>query len=154
MAEDTLEDLFKEEEQEMMGQLSVKEESDTNNDAPFEVKNESPKSEPTTSIKNSNTSSPYPAVSTPTDPVKTELIKGEVSIKMERGDSQPKLSRSSTQRVTKRMPMLFNELPDKTEEAKKTFGLMKACTYSPKWLADSGQEDEVMSCECRASFSE
>lgn len=154
MAEDTLENLFKEEEQEMMGQLSVKEESDINDDPLFEVKNESPTSEPTTSMKNSNTSSPYPSTSTPVDPVKTELIKGEVSIKMERGESQPKLSRSTTQRITKRTPMLFNDLPDKTEEAKKTFGLMKSCTYSPKWLADSGQEDEVMSCECRPSFGE
>ena len=116
----------------MERQYPVKEEtSPSDNEAELHVflgKNESPMSTSTpTSPKSSHNSSPSLSLSTPIDPVKTGLIKGEVSIKLERGDSQPKLSRSATQRITKRTPMLFVDYEDKTEEAKKSFGVMKSC---------------------------
>ena len=51
-----------------------------------------------------------------------------------------------------RMAPLFDSLPDKTEEATKSFTILKDCTYTPKWLGESGQEDDAMACECPSQF--
>ncbi|RVD90260.1 uncharacterized protein DFL_001235 [Arthrobotrys flagrans] len=50
--------------------------------------------------------------------------------------------------------VLYNDLPDKTEEAQAKFQLMEHCTYQPKSLADSGQEEDLMSCDCRPEYDD
>lgn len=47
-----------------------------------------------------------------------------------------------------RTPQLFNDRPSKTDEAKNTFVELIDCTYSNKYMGDSGQE-EIMTCDCK-----
>ncbi|KAF3930035.1 hypothetical protein ABW19_dt0202003 [Dactylella cylindrospora] len=106
-------------------------------------------------------SNPSPQdVPTSTNPSSPRDSKGEDSLrsnsetplKMESNDSEiiTKPSRSKAKKV--RHITLYNDLPDKTEEAQKTFALMDECSYYPKHLANSGQEEDLMSCECRSEF--
>ncbi|EPS42595.1 hypothetical protein H072_3411 [Dactylellina haptotyla CBS 200.50] len=78
----------------------------------------------------------------------------EGSIKMEKTDSPstPVPTRNKKGKKSRHI-VLYNDLPDKTEEAQAKFQLMEQCTYTPKSLADSGQEEELMSCDCRSEFS-
>ena len=60
---------------------------------------------------------------------------------------------SATAKNSRRGPPLFNHLPSATEDATKTFQVIETSIYTSKYLGDSGQ-DEVMSCDCRPSWSE
>ncbi|KAK6542534.1 histone methyltransferase set2 [Orbilia ellipsospora] len=93
--------------------------------------------------------------SSPRD-VKVEgLDNSEAGIKSEKSESQSTPQPTKGKRGKKsRHIVLYNELPDKTEEAQSKFQLMEQCTYTPKSLADSGQEEELMSCDCRPEFSD
>lgn len=46
---------------------------------------------------------------------------------------------------------LFLDLPSATEEAKKTYETLLACTYGNKTIGNSGQ-DEAMTCDCKPHF--
>lgn len=75
---------------------------------------------------------------------KEEVVGGDMTVKMEPGQP-PKMSRSTSQKVASRSPQLFNHVPDSTDEAKSTFTVMEACTYSNKWL---GYTEHAMECDC------
>lgn len=87
-------------------------------------------------------------------PVKGE--KKESSVDGDIGDLQkPKLLRAgSSNKVSKekKPPALFDHLPDSTAAATSTFTVIDACIYSNKYIGDSGQDGEVMSCECREEW--
>ena len=73
-----------------------------------------------------------------------ETVGGDVTVKMEPG--QPlKLARTSSQKIVPRAAPLFNEYPDKTEEAKDTFQVIPACIYSNKYI---GSTEHAMECDC------
>ena len=74
-----------------------------------------------------------------------EIIGGEVTVKQEPGQP-PKLSRSISQRITSRAPLLFQDHPDKTKEAKGTFELISECSYTSKWIGST--EHDSMDCDC------
>ncbi|KAI5806503.1 histone-lysine N-methyltransferase [Peziza echinospora] len=59
---------------------------------------------------------------------------------------------SAAAKNSRRGPPLFNHLPSATEDATKTFQVIETSIYTSKYLGDSGQ-DEVMSCDCRPSWS-
>ncbi|KAI5310797.1 histone methyltransferase set2, partial [Ascosphaera atra] len=74
-----------------------------------------------------------------------EKIPPSISLKLEPGEP-PKLRRSHSTKVTSnRPPPLFDHLPDKTEEAKKTFDVLPDCTYASKYL---GYTEHAMDCDC------
>jgi hypothetical protein len=63
-----------------------------------------------------------------------------------------KQSRGSNTPIAKHEPQLYGDLPDVTEEATSTFEVINVCIYSSKWIGDSGQDSEAMSCECKEQF--
>jgi histone-lysine N-methyltransferase SETD2 len=81
-------------------------------------------------------------------------IGGEVSLKMEPG-KMPKLSRTTSQKVTARPPPLFLDEADKTEEACQGFQVIRDCEYQNKSLGLTEDEglDEVQ-CECDEEYGE
>jgi hypothetical protein len=92
--------------------------------------------------------------SSPRD-AKPDVPDNSEGLKMERSESsstpQPP-TRGGRKPKKARHIVLYNDLPDKTEEAQAKFQLMEYCTYQPKSLADSGQEEELMSCDCRPEY--
>uniref|UniRef100_A0A060T9H8 Histone-lysine N-methyltransferase, H3 lysine-36 specific n=1 Tax=Blastobotrys adeninivorans TaxID=409370 RepID=A0A060T9H8_BLAAD len=75
--------------------------------------------------------------------------------KMEK-DSSPEASsprKKSTSRSTSidSRPQLFNDRESKTEEAQKTYVTLLECTFTPKSLGGSRQ-DEIYSCDCREQW--
>lgn len=75
----------------------------------------------------------------------TEVVGGNVILKDEPG--QPlKVERQPTKKQDKKPPALFDHYEDATEEAKSTFELLEACTYTAKWLGASGES--AMDCDC------
>lgn len=107
-----------------------------------------------TSRGNSKASSPQHGESRSPSPTKSE--KKESSVEGDSGDSQkPKLLRagsSNKMSKEKKPPALFDHLPDSTADAISTFSVIDACIYSNKWIGDSGQDGEVMSCECKEEW--
>ena len=75
----------------------------------------------------------------------SEMMGGDISIKVEPGQTMPKLVRSSAQEVKSRQCSLFHHLPDATAEATATFKLITECTYSTKYLGDT---EHAMECDC------
>jgi [histone H3]-lysine36 N-trimethyltransferase len=71
-------------------------------------------------------------------------VGGEISLKMESGQP-PKLARSASQKATSRVAPLFDDLPDSTMEAKSSFSVIEACSYSNKFL---GYTEHAMECDC------
>ncbi|KAF3211944.1 histone methyltransferase set2 [Orbilia oligospora] len=94
--------------------------------------------------------------SSPRD-AKPDVPDNSEGLKMERSESsstpQPP-ARGGRKPKKARHIVLYNDLPDKTEEAQAKFQLMEYCTYQPKSLADSGQEEELMSCDCRPEYDD
>ncbi|KAL6712777.1 histone methyltransferase set2 [Lecanora helva] len=74
-----------------------------------------------------------------------EIIGGEVTVKQEPGQP-PKLSRSTSRRITSRAPLLFEHYPDKTQEAKCTFEFISECSYTSKYIGST--EHDSMDCDC------
>lgn len=89
-------------------------------------------------------------------PSPTKGEKQESSVDEDTEDLQkPKLLRTgSSNKVSKekKPPALFDHLPDSTAVATSTFTVIDACIYSNKYIGDSGQDGEVMSCECREEW--
>ena len=69
---------------------------------------------------------------------------GGTSLKMEPGQP-PKMARSVSHKMKSRPTPLFDELPDATMEAKSSFSVIEACTYSNKFL---GYAEHAMECDC------
>ncbi|KAI5819943.1 hypothetical protein BZA77DRAFT_240978 [Pyronema omphalodes] len=67
---------------------------------------------------------------------------GKASAKQSRGSNSP----------IKHEVKLYGDLPDATVEATSTFEVINDCIYSNKWLGDSGQDLDMMICECRDEF--
>ncbi|EWC47830.1 hypothetical protein DRE_03030 [Drechslerella stenobrocha 248] len=91
--------------------------------------------------------------SSPRDVKPESVERSQSPIKTDSTESQTlsKPARNGKSKKTRHI-VLYNDLPDKTEEAQSKFQLMEHCTYTPKSLADSGQEEELMSCDCRPEF--
>lgn len=79
-------------------------------------------------------------------------IGGEVTVKIEPG-KMPKLSRTTSQKVTARPAPLFLHEADKTEEACQGFQVIRDCEYQNKSLGLTEDEglDEVQ-CECDEEY--
>ena len=82
---------------------------------------------------------------TPNDEDHKERVGGDITLKVEPGQP-PKLSRSNSQKITARSPMMFNDHADKTEEARKHFEMIPLCSYANKYLGAT--EHQYMDCDC------
>ncbi|KAJ5320567.1 hypothetical protein N7508_000850 [Penicillium antarcticum] len=67
----------------------------------------------------------------------------EMRLKQEPG-SRPRLSRSSSQKVS-RPPPLYTHLPDSTKDALATFEQINGCFYANKYM---GYTEHAMECDC------
>lgn len=76
----------------------------------------------------------------------------EASIKQGNGTPPRKSQRAAPRKSARKPPTLFADFPDSTQEATSTFSLIDECIYSTKSIGDSGQDGEVMSCECRTEW--
>lgn len=76
----------------------------------------------------------------------------EASIKQGNGTPPRKSQRAAPRKPARKPPTLFADFPDSTQEATSTFSLIDECIYSTKSIGDSGQDGEVMSCECRTEW--
>ncbi|KAF3053634.1 histone methyltransferase set2 [Didymella keratinophila] len=106
---------------------------------------------PRLKVSRSKSRSPAPKhdseASSPADSTKEEVVGGDIVLKMEPGPGGRalKLSRSASQKVISRPPPLYLDLPDSTEAAKETFGVLPECTYSNKYI---GTTDPALECDC------
>ncbi|KAF2754475.1 hypothetical protein EJ05DRAFT_142624 [Pseudovirgaria hyperparasitica] len=73
-----------------------------------------------------------------------ETIGGEITLKLEPGKI-PRLARTASQKIVPRPPPLYNDLPDKTQEAVSKFLVLSDCTYTPKYL---GETEHALECDC------
>lgn len=73
-----------------------------------------------------------------------EIIGGEITLKLEPGQP-PKLARTASHKVTARPVQMFDDYPDKTEEATGLFQVITQCSYSAKYL---GTTEHAMECDC------
>jgi histone-lysine N-methyltransferase SETD2 len=82
------------------------------------------------------------------------IIDGEVTLKMEPG-KLPKLSRTSSQKITVRPPPLFTDELDMYDKATRLFQVITSCEYANKSLGLTEDEglDEVQ-CECDDEWGE
>ena len=104
---------------------------------------------PKSFTRKSSSSSPVKSLkSTPSPDMdaekKEEIVGGEITVKLEPG-KPPKLSRSSSQKITSRPAPLFDEYPDHTDEAKSAFQVIPECIYSNKFI---GSTEHGMECDC------
>ena len=118
----------------------VKEEgSSSSSQSPYDKSSHSASHSP---AKGSDAASP----ATPSDTQRHEdIVGGEVTIKQEPGQP-PKLSRSTSRKIVTHPPHLYDECEDKTEEAKRCFQVIPACSYSSKYIGSS--EQDSMDCDC------
>ena len=73
-----------------------------------------------------------------------KVVGGDITLKMEPGKA-PKLSRAASQKVLSKPPPLYLDLPDATDAAKQTFGVLPECTYASKYL---GNTEHALECDC------
>ncbi|MCJ1248282.1 histone methyltransferase set2 [Trapelia coarctata] len=95
------------------------------------------------------TQSPKKGRSAPHSPTKAkgeheEIIGGEITLKLEPGQP-PKLARTASHKVTARPVQMFEDYPDKTDEATGVFQVITQCSYSAKYL---GTTEHAMECDC------
>ena len=121
--------------------------------------NHSPTLEPRRKLKSSSIShSPIKKESGANTPISLDIpeetIGGEVTVKMEPG-KLPKLSRTSSQKITARPPPLFTDEPDMYDKATRLFQVITNCEYANKSLGLTDDEglDEVQ-CECDDEWGE
>ncbi|KAG0637102.1 hypothetical protein HOY80DRAFT_297403 [Tuber brumale] len=76
----------------------------------------------------------------------------EASVKQGNGTPPRKSQRAAPRKSARKPPTLFADYPDSTQEATSTFSVIDECIYSTKSIGDSGQDGEVMSCECRTDW--
>jgi histone-lysine N-methyltransferase SETD2 len=74
-----------------------------------------------------------------------EVIGGQITLLQEPGEP-PKLSRKASQRVISRPPLLYNDLPDATEEATQSFQVIRDCIYGSKYMGAADQD--AYGCDC------
>ncbi|KAL2074301.1 hypothetical protein VTL71DRAFT_8079 [Oculimacula yallundae] len=84
------------------------------------------------------------------DEEEEEIIGGDITVTVEPGKA-PKLSRKSSQKVISRPPILFNDIPDSTEEASEVFQVIKDCIYGSKNMGFS--EHDALDCDCSEQWS-
>ena len=111
---------------------------ETSSSSPRDINMKSTSQSP---LKNGHTS----GASTPGDENREQVVGGDITLKMEPGEP-PKLSRSTSQKIVARSPASFNDHPDKTEESRKHFEMLPACTYANKYIGAS--QHQYMDCEC------
>ena len=75
-----------------------------------------------------------------------EVVGGEVMLKVEPGQP-PKLSRSTSRKMLAGPVQLFGDEPDRTDEARSTFQVISACSYSSKYIGGSKVEEDL-ECDC------
>ena len=75
-----------------------------------------------------------------------QVVGGEVTLKMEPGQP-PKLSRNLSHKMVAGPLQLFNDAPDRTEEARSSFQVLSACSYSSKYIGSSKVEEDL-ECDC------
>ena len=80
-----------------------------------------------------------------------EIIGGDITVTVEPGKA-PKLSRKSSQKVISRPPILYDDMPDSTEEASTVFQIIKDCIYGSKHMGSS--EHDALDCDCSEQWSE
>lgn len=73
-----------------------------------------------------------------------KVVGGDITLKIEPGKG-PKLARAASQKVLSKPPPIYLDLPDSTEDAKKTFGVLPECTYASKYL---GITEHALECDC------
>lgn len=73
-----------------------------------------------------------------------EMLGGDVTLKLEPG-RPPKLQRTTSRKIERRPPPLFDDYEDKTPEATSTFSLLQYCTYANKYL---GSTEPALECDC------
>lgn len=73
-----------------------------------------------------------------------EVVGGEVTLKQEPG-KPPKLARSTSRKVERRPPPMFDDYKDSTTEATSSFQVITECTYANKGL---GSTDPALECDC------
>jgi histone-lysine N-methyltransferase SETD2 len=98
----------------------------------------------------SGTQSPVKGESVPQTPNgNMELVVGsDITVTLEPGKA-PKLARSSSQKIISRLPPLYNDEPDKYDEATSNFEVIDDCIYAAKWL---GSTEHAMDCDCRDEY--
>ena len=78
-----------------------------------------------------------------------EVVGGEITVKMEAG-KPPKLSRSSSQKIMAKPVALFDDFPDKTDEACGVFEVIKDSIYANKHIGCV--DDDGFECECEEEW--
>lgn len=79
-----------------------------------------------------------------------EVIGGDITLTVEPGKA-PKLSRKSTQKVAARPALLYNDLPDSTEDSLSVFQIIPECLYGSKSMGKSKMSDDddgPIDCDC------
>jgi histone-lysine N-methyltransferase SETD2 len=109
----------------------------------------------TPAITKSSSQSPVKRQSASTTPKSEidedeEVIGGDIVVTVEPGKA-PKLSRKSSQKITSRAPMLFDHVPDATDEALTVFQRIKDCIYGSKYMGAS--EHDALDCDCSEEWS-
>lgn len=106
-----------------------------------------------TASRSRTPSQPNSATQTPKseDGEEQEIIGGDITITQEPGKA-PKLLRKSSQKVIARPPLLFDDMPDSTEEAVAVFQVIKDCIYGSKHMGYS--EHDALDCDCSEQWSE
>ncbi|KUJ12779.1 uncharacterized protein LY89DRAFT_192605 [Mollisia scopiformis] len=74
-----------------------------------------------------------------------EVVGGDIIVTSEPGKAR-KLQRKGTQKIRARTPLLFDALPDATEEAVSVFQVIKECIYGSKYMGYS--EHDALDCDC------
>lgn len=64
----------------------------------------------------------------------------------------PKPSRKVAQKFVPRPPPLFNDYPDKTEEATSIFEVIRDCMYGSKYMGSA--DHDSLGCDCNEEFRE
>lgn len=79
-----------------------------------------------------------------------EVIGGDITLTVEPGKA-PKLSRKSIQKFAARLPPLYNDLPDSTEDSLAVFQIIPECLYGSKSMGKSKMSDDddgPIDCDC------
>lgn len=75
---------------------------------------------------------------------KTEVVGGGVELRLDEYE-RPRLVRNQSQKVARRTPELFTDLPDATAQATSTFSILLDCVYANKQM---GITEHALECDC------
>ncbi|KAF2182724.1 hypothetical protein K469DRAFT_690471 [Zopfia rhizophila CBS 207.26] len=133
-----------EEEGEGTGTIKVKVEDDNDRQGPSPTLITIPPKPKSKATTQSPVKKQSPDLSPSSKEEHEEVVGGDITLKMEPGKA-PKLSRAASQKIISRPPPLFLDLPDVTEESKRTFTVLPECTYGNKYL---GTTEHALECDC------